>query len=395
MTNWVASAWKSELVYDAQHRLRISRDYGWQGGVWVKTNEVRLFYDGVVVIQERDSSNAPLTSYTRSGSYLLARTDNTASSHAYYHTDGNRNVTALVNSNQLIVAKHLYDPFGSMLAMSGPLAEVNLYRFASQRYHANSGLSLYLRRAYSPALQRFINRDPIEEMGGRNLYNFVGNNPVSLYDPLGLAWYDDVAAWWRVRVNCSKSILDNNTHWLLAGLGDTVLDIGLGFASIPQALGHFGEGTGTFSADPTLENSVGLVSDFNLAMSFALPIATKFPAGAPTATQLEFGFVNGNLSGRLTAFSTATASGETSALQKLLAEAKPTIGHPNQVMATLEDGTRVLFRKDFGSKAHGLGGPFKGAGKIDHYNIEVQASTGKQIKNVHIVPDGKGGFILF
>ncbi|UPT86955.1 hypothetical protein HAP41_0000043200 [Bradyrhizobium barranii subsp. apii] len=61
-------------------------------------------------------------------------------------------------------------------------------------------------------------------------------------------------------------------------------------------------------------------------------------------------------------------------------------------MATLDDGTRVLFRKDFGESAHPLGGPFKGMGNIDHYNIEIQSAAGKQLENIHIVPDGKGGF---
>jgi uncharacterized protein RhaS with RHS repeats len=36
-------------------------------------------------------------------------------------------------------------------------------------------------------LQRFINRDPIEEEGGLNLYGFVGNDPVNSFDELGLA----------------------------------------------------------------------------------------------------------------------------------------------------------------------------------------------------------------
>src|SRR5436305_1333821 len=44
-TNWVASAWKSEFVYDGLGRRRIERDYGWQGGAWSKTNETRLVYD--------------------------------------------------------------------------------------------------------------------------------------------------------------------------------------------------------------------------------------------------------------------------------------------------------------------------------------------------------------
>ena len=34
---------------------------------------------------------------------------------------------------------------------------------------------------------RFINRDPIEEEGGNNLYAFVGNSPLNRVDWLGLA----------------------------------------------------------------------------------------------------------------------------------------------------------------------------------------------------------------
>lgn len=83
------------------------------------------------------------------------------------------------------------------------------------------------------------------------------------------------------------------------------------------------------------------------------------------------------------------------ALLEALADAKPTSGHPNQLMTTLEDGTRVIFRKDFGEQAHSIGGPFQGQGRIDHYNIEVQSATGRTIENVHAVPDGSNGFIFW
>jgi uncharacterized protein RhaS with RHS repeats len=42
---------------------------------------------------------------------------------------------------------------------------------------------------YDPNLQRWINRDPIQESGGVNLYGYVGNNPISNTDPLGLDYY--------------------------------------------------------------------------------------------------------------------------------------------------------------------------------------------------------------
>jgi RHS repeat-associated protein len=39
---------------------------------------------------------------------------------------------------------------------------------------------------YDPGSQRWINRDPLQEPGGANLYTFIANAPVSNCDPLGL-----------------------------------------------------------------------------------------------------------------------------------------------------------------------------------------------------------------
>ena len=41
-------------------------------------------------------------------------------------------------------------------------------------------------RYYHPQWGRFVNRDPIEEAGGENLYRFVSNDPVNRWDLLGL-----------------------------------------------------------------------------------------------------------------------------------------------------------------------------------------------------------------
>ena len=49
-----------------------------------------------------------------------------------------------------------------------------------------SGVRYYGFRYYSPGQGRFLNRDPIEEAGGLNLYAFVGNDPVNRWDYLGL-----------------------------------------------------------------------------------------------------------------------------------------------------------------------------------------------------------------
>jgi len=53
--------------------------------------------------------------------------------------DANGNITALVNSNQMVVARYHYGPYGNTLAASGPLVGANLYRFSNKQWHPNSG----------------------------------------------------------------------------------------------------------------------------------------------------------------------------------------------------------------------------------------------------------------
>lgn len=216
LTNvFVASAWRSEFRYDAFGRKRVQRDYGWTGSAWNLTNEVRYVYDGMLVIQERNASNVPQVTYTRgndlSGSLqgaggiggLLARTANSqllspnssSAAHAFYHADGNGNITAMVNFEGSVLARYSYDPYGNTLSMSGSLAEANTYRFSSKEWQRNAGLYYYGYRFYEPNLQRWLNRDPLGEAGGINLYGFVGNSPLIWIDPYGLLWTDYIPDW--------------------------------------------------------------------------------------------------------------------------------------------------------------------------------------------------------
>jgi RHS repeat-associated protein len=222
-------------------RRRIRTECLWSGNSWITNQVVRYVYDGNLVIQERNGNNLPQVTYTRGNDLtgtlqgaggiggLLARTDNAlfvaygSSGHAYYHCDGNGNVTCLINSNQTIVARYLYDPYGNVLSQSGPLVDANLYRFSSKEFHTASRLIYYLYRFYDPNLQRWPNRDPLGELGffqihpeltvfqlenqilalskkardmhlfspaelaqGPNLFVFVGNQPTLIYDFGGL-----------------------------------------------------------------------------------------------------------------------------------------------------------------------------------------------------------------
>jgi len=171
-----ASWWRTEWVYDGRSRLRVRKEYSWSGG-YVLTNEVHYIYDGMRVIQERNSSNTPTVSYTRgsdlSGSLegaggiggLLARSHGYSSgnwtTHNHYHADGNGNITYMVDASQAVAASYRYDPFGNTISSSGTLASANLYRFSSKENQGNSGLYYYGYRFYDPNLQRWPNRDPL------------------------------------------------------------------------------------------------------------------------------------------------------------------------------------------------------------------------------------------
>lgn len=196
----VTNAWKSEFSYDGKMRRRVRKEFTWTGGAWVLTEEVRYVYDGKLVIEERDGSNVPLVTFTRGNGLsggihkaggiggLLGRTARGATnSHAFYHADGNGNVTVMLDASQSVVARYLYDPFGQAIAQWGPLATENLYRFSSKEAHERSGLVYYLYRYYAPHLQRWMNRDPIGEIGGINIYSFCNNDSVNCIDPNG--WF--------------------------------------------------------------------------------------------------------------------------------------------------------------------------------------------------------------
>jgi RHS repeat-associated protein len=159
------------------------------------------------VIQERNGNGVPTVAYTRgpdlSGTLegaggiggLLARSEwNSVSSawseHAFYHSDGVGNVTALAvpsGGDIALAGSYRYDPFGRLIGTPTGLAARNTQRFSSKEWHNASGFYAFGYRFYDPATQRWLNRDPIGEEGGVNLYGYVENDPINFIDPLGLS----------------------------------------------------------------------------------------------------------------------------------------------------------------------------------------------------------------
>jgi RHS repeat-associated protein len=100
-----------------------------------------------------------------------------------------------------LVASYEYDAFGREvrawglntptenqppgLPASRPWADHLPFHYSSKLRDVDSGFNYYGYRFYDPGAGRWLNRDPIEERGGVNLYGMCYNNSLRFYDYLG------------------------------------------------------------------------------------------------------------------------------------------------------------------------------------------------------------------
>lgn len=190
----VDGAAKEEYVYDYLGRRAEKKVFTYAAGAWSLTSTTAFIYDGWNLIAEKTSHPSPVTSFyvwglDLSGSLqgaggiggLLSRVTDGGVQHYTY--DGNGNVSELVNPEGSIAAHYEYDPFGISLTATD---SDNPFRFSTKYLDSETGLYYYGYRYYSPVLGRWLNRDPLGERGGLNLYGFVFNSPVKFADRLGL-----------------------------------------------------------------------------------------------------------------------------------------------------------------------------------------------------------------
>jgi RHS repeat-associated protein len=130
--------------------------------------------------------------------------------------------------------------YGNLLGAVGPLAEANTYRFSSKEYLPNAGLYYYGFRFYEPNLQRWLNRAPIAEKGGINLYEVLGNNGVNEADGFGWKNHNAVpVVQWHHPIPCNNSTYQFHLHPLITGAGWTQDDLKFKQTSILLS-GHAG-----------------------------------------------------------------------------------------------------------------------------------------------------------
>lgn len=127
--------------------------------------------------EERDGSGA----VTKQFFSLGQRNGTTNHFYDFDHLGSVRGMTSDAGARQ---AAYSFDPYGRPTKLEGTIDSD--FQYAEVYIHARSGLNLAIYRAYSPALGRWVSRDPIAEKGGINLYQYVRNMPSITVDPSGL-----------------------------------------------------------------------------------------------------------------------------------------------------------------------------------------------------------------
>lgn len=108
-----------------------------------------------------------------------------------YFTDQIGSVRLVVDTVDGSIAQRLeYDTFGRVVFDSNPGFQP--FGFGGGLMDRHTGLVRLGARDYDPETGRWTSKDPIGFAGGdTNLYGYVVNDPVNLFDPLGTDWIDD------------------------------------------------------------------------------------------------------------------------------------------------------------------------------------------------------------
>ena len=184
------------FAWDADNRLITVGIIGQAG---MQTN---FKYDGFGRRVAIDTTSAGATSETRyqwCGETLCqARNDNDVISRRYlaegenavslgraffYGVDQIGSMRDALNTNGSVAAHYDYEPYGTQ---SNTALATTDFKYGGLFFNQQTGTYLGTYRVYDSLVGRWINRDPIAEAGGFNLYDYTGSNPLTATDPAGL-----------------------------------------------------------------------------------------------------------------------------------------------------------------------------------------------------------------
>ncbi len=142
--------------------------------------------------------------------------------------DHNGNIVRYVSETGTIAAQYTYDPYGNIIESSGLLADVFSFGFSTKYHDCVTGMICYQERVYIPVLGRWLNRDPIEEDGGENLYNFVVNSPSLFFDFGGMHTFQFTDKGWSYANVLSGELTNTSGIPIKEAIGATSYSVSTG-----------------------------------------------------------------------------------------------------------------------------------------------------------------------
>ena len=108
----------------------------------------------------------------------------------YLHEDALGSTYLVTDAAASVVERYTYTAYGQVTAYDTLGATVSApatrFLYTGREWLADLGLNDHRNRFYNPTLGRWLNRDPIGENGGINIYRTIQNSPVNGIDPDGL-----------------------------------------------------------------------------------------------------------------------------------------------------------------------------------------------------------------
>ena len=181
---------RMEFQYNgAGQRVQI-HEKKYQSGTWQTVKRDYFIWDAAKIIQKRTTS----TSYTKvsanyygNGESRHGGTSSSQKKNYFYTRDHLGSVSEMTDQSKVIKAAYRYSPWGERSRKFGDSEGLDCeFGFTGHYYEPNSKLHLTWFRGYDAGLGRWLSPDPIGEAGWINLYAYVSNNPINLWDPLGL-----------------------------------------------------------------------------------------------------------------------------------------------------------------------------------------------------------------
>jgi RHS repeat-associated protein len=182
MTSVTLGADTWSFQYDGQNR-RIAESKNGQAvrtWVWNKTQ----------IVEERSVADGAKQRRWTGGVELLDSTNQSTGKRLLITDHLGSTRTAVDGPTGTTTASYTFTPWGKRSRIAG--TEDLSSGYTGHLWH-ESGLSLAVYRPYDPEKGRWPSKDPIEELGGQNLYNYVGGNTFSRTDYKGLCWGNEAA----------------------------------------------------------------------------------------------------------------------------------------------------------------------------------------------------------